>query len=419
MKTLTIQSLQATVPTTMKNVLYCSLAMFATVMASEVPAAPPSPTSQNVRRAVERSLPYVEKVATSWMQERKCNSCHNVTFLVWTHNEAAARGFEIDRKKLAEWTKWSLADSLSDRFWFKLRPVAMAALKDGGLPEALLAKLKPLEGKTYTTRDEYLHGLEEAIGPENLAANKERLLKVATLPNNGGGPDTLGQLLLGQAGSSEATRKDKSENESYAAIRSLLLEWQEPDGSWQAQGQLPGLKWAGTQEMHQATTMWSLLAVSAGNRKEETLVRSRERALESLKKVTPEATIQTLALQLVIAHKFGEPAHREALLNELIGRQNADGGWGWLKENKGSDAFASGQALYALGLLGRDGKDPVVSRAWEFLLRTQDKDGSWQVPQEAINTRRRGLNVYTFWGTAWATIGMLQTLPAEEEKWPP
>jgi Squalene-hopene cyclase C-terminal domain len=394
----------------MSFMLSCSLAIFATVMDSEVPGAPPSPTSQNVRDAVERSLPYVEKVAAAWMQERKCNSCHNVTFLVWAHNEAAARGFDIDRTKLAEWTKWSLADSLSDRFWFELRPRSMASLKADGLPEALLAKLKPLEGKTYLTRQDYLHALEEAMGSENLAANKERLLKEATLPNNGGGPDTLSQLLLGQAGSS----KDKGENESYAAIRSLLLEWQEPDGSWQAQGQLPGLKWAGTEEMHQATTMWSLLAVSAGNPNEETLVRSRERALESLKKVAPEATLQTLALHLVIAHKFGEPASREALLKELVGRQNPDGGWGWVKENKGSDAFATGQALYALGLLGRDGKDPVVNRAWEFLSRTQDKDGSWQVPQEAINTRRRGLNVYTFWGTAWATIGLLQTLPAAD-----
>ena len=390
--------------------MFCSLAFLATVLASEVPAAPTPPTSQDVRGAVERSLPYVEKVGTDWMRERKCNSCHNVTFLVWSHIAAAARGFDIDRTKLAEWTKWSLADSLSDRFWFMLRPRAMASLKADGFSDALLAKLKPLEGKTYVTRQEYLHALEGAIGAEELATNQQRLLKEATLPNNGGGPDTLSQLLLERA----AWTQDKGEEERFTAIRSLLLEWQEPDGSWHAAGQLPSLKWAGEKEMHQATTMWSLLAVSAGKPKEETLVRSRERALESLKESTPGATLQTLALHLIIAHKFGGPTHREALLKELVGRQNADGGWGWVKENNGSDAFATGQALYALGLLGRDGNDAVVSRAWEFLLRTQDKDGSWQVPQEAINTRRRGLNVYTFWGTAWATIGMLQTLPAAD-----
>ncbi len=390
--------------------MFCNLAFLATVLASEVPAASPPPTSQDVRGAVERSLPYIEKVGTDWMRERKCNSCHNVTFLVWTHNEAAVRGFNIDRTKLAEWTKWSLADSLSDRFWFMLRSRAMASLKADGFSDALLAKLKPLEGKTYVTRQEYLHALEGAISAKELAANQERLLKEGTLPNNGGGPDTLSQLLLAPA----AWAQDKGEEEGYTAIRSLLLEWQEPDGSWHAAGQLPSLKWAGEKEMHQATTMWSLLAVSAGKPKQETLVRSRERALELLKESTPGATLQTLALHLIIAHKFGQPARREALLKELVGRQNADGGWGWVKENNGSDAFATGQAMYALGLLGRDGDDPVVSRAWEFLLRTQDKDGSWHVPQEAINTRRRGLNVYTFWGTAWATIGMLQTLPAED-----
>src|SRR5262249_54185632 len=85
-----------------------SPAIFATLMACEVLTAAPAATSQNVRGAVQRSLPYVEKVSTAWMREQKCNSCHNVTFLLWTHNEAAARGFDVDRAKLAQWTKWSL-----------------------------------------------------------------------------------------------------------------------------------------------------------------------------------------------------------------------------------------------------------------------------------------------------------------------
>ena len=79
--------------------------------------------------------------------------------------------------------------------------------------------------------------------------------------------------------------------------------------------------------------------------------------------------------------------------------------------NPGSEAFSTGQALYALGRLGRDGADPAVERAWKFLLATQLPDGSWAVPQDAINTRPRKLNVYTYWGTAWSAIGVLQTLP--------
>lgn len=397
----------------------CGVVIFATVMVCEISDAAPDPTSQNVRSAIERSLPYIEKVGTAWMQERKCNSCHNVTFLVWTYNEAAARGFEINRTKLAQWTKWSLADALSDRFWFKLRPRAMASLKVDGFPQALLTRLKPLEGKTYLTQQAYLHALEDALGVENLAANKERLLKAGSLPNNGGGPDTLSQLLLGQAASGQDESVKESYKRSYGAIRSLLLQWQEPDGSWEAQGQLPSLKWAGPTEMHEATTMWSLLAVSAGSRgdssNDQAVFRSTERALESLKKVTPESTLQTLALHLVIAQKFGgERARTQALLKELVSLQHADGGWGWVRQDKISDTFATGQALYALGLCGHDAQDPVVSRAWGFLLQTQEKDGSWQVPQEAINTRHRGLNVYTFWGTAWAAIGMLHTLPAAD-----
>jgi hypothetical protein len=376
------------------------------------PSSGPSlATPRAVRGAVRRGLPYIERVASAWMGERKCNSCHTVTFLVWSHNEAAARGLEVDRRKLAEWTKWSLADSLSDRHWFKLRPgaAAAAALGVAGVPDAVLGRLKPLEGKTWLTRQEYLHALEEAIGRTDLAAYEDRLVKEATLPNNGGGPDTLAQLLLARAGMDG----DEREKESYAAIRSLLLEWQEPDGSWQAQGQLPGLKWAGPEEMHEATTMWSVLALGAGKSSDAELVRrSRERALASLRRATPGVTLQSLALHMVVADKFGEPGRRDALLRELIGRQGADGGWAWVKENKASDAFATGQALYALGLLDHYGSsDPVVRRAWDFLLRTQHEDGSWEVPQDAVNTRRRGLNVYNYWGTAWATIGLLQTLP--------
>jgi hypothetical protein len=50
--------------------------------------------------------------------------------------------------------------------------------------------------------------------------------------------------------------------EPYAAVRSLLVEWQQPDGSWQAAGQLPEPQWSSPAEMNDATTLWSVLALS-------------------------------------------------------------------------------------------------------------------------------------------------------------
>jgi hypothetical protein len=388
-------------------VLFCliGLRLATGIAVPPEPVTPPAPTVEQVRATIERSLPLIEKIGSDWMDNRNCNSCHVVAFQVWSHNSAAVRGFDVDRNKLTEWTQWALADAHSDRYWFKLRPHAIEALNADGVDEGILAKLKPLVGTSHTTEDLFLEAMEKALGKEDFERHKAQLIKRATLPNNGGGPDTLAQLLLGR----KSTGEDKVTADSYEAVRALLLQWQNPNGSWNADGQLPALRWDGEKEMNDATTMWSLLAVGTGS--SEALARSRERALAYLRTAGPGKTVQTLALRLIVAHDFGKPEQAETLRRELFDRQNADGGWSWWKDSKASDAFATGQALYALGRVGCDGSNPAVMKAWQFLIQTQSADGSWNVPQEAINTRGRKLNVYTYWGAAWATIGMLETLP--------
>ena len=373
------------------------------------PAQPPEATPANVRAAVQRSLPDLERGGTAWMAERKCNSCHVVTFMVWAHNEAAAAGLDVDRAKLAEWNRWALADAMSERRWFKLRPWSIDALKAAGMAAEQLRQLQPLVGKTYLTRGEYVVAVEKALGAEAVARHGELLVREATLPNDGGGPDTLSQLLLGRvvAGPGGAGGRVPEElADSYERVRALLLEWQAPDGSWAAAGQLPSMKWGSPAEMNRVTTMWALLAAGGGD-----AAPSRRRAAEFLRGSTPGATVSSLALCLMVARELGDGAAAEDLCKSLLARQNADGGWSWMAQRNESDAFATGQALYALGRVGRDGTDPSVGRAWGFLLRTQGEDGAWQVPQEALNTRPRKLNVYPYWGTAWADIGLLRTLP--------
>jgi len=135
----------------------------------------------------------------------------------------------------------------------------------------------------------------------------------------------------------------------------------------------------------------------------------------------PDTLNERLVLRLLIARKFGKPQDADERLNELLARQAAHGGWSANPEqHQPGDACATGQSLYALCLAG-NGDEKVkaaIERACKFLLTKQEKDGSWTVPSTAFHPPsskpgrdKRTDAVYTYWGTAWATLGLLQTLP--------
>ena len=73
-----------------------------------------------------------------------------------------------------------------------------------------------------------------------------------------------------------------------------------------------------------------------------------------------------------------------ALVESLRHQQRNDGGWAQLP-TLGSDAYATGEALYALA---RFLKDPMADPAWRrglrFLLETQEEDGTWHVARRAF-----------------------------------
>ena len=64
---------------------------------------------------------------------------------------------------------------------------------------------------------------------------------------------------------------------------------------------------------------------------------------------------------------------------KLLATQHADGGWSQLATLE-TDAYATGQSLYALYESGQlPASDPAFQKGIDFLLQTQQPDGSWHV----------------------------------------
>ena len=117
-----------------------------------------------------------------------------------------------------------------------------------------------------------------------------------------------------------------------------------------------------------------------------------------------------LSWRILLGHE------RKSSVDQLLKRQNADGGWSQTKE-MASDAYATGQAVYALVSRGGiDNSAPAILKARDFLAKTQKADGSWPMTSRPPNngngkTGAGNLEPITVAGSAWAVLGLLQCDP--------
>ena len=109
---------------------------------------------------------------------------------------------------------------------------------------------------------------------------------------------------------------------------------------------------------------------------------------------------------------------RDRRLRELSGLQRRDGGWAQTPD-LASDAYATGQALFALRELGLPASNDTIRRGVAFLLATQAKDGSWFVKSRAMKIQPYFESGFPYehdqWisqsGTAWAALGLSVAAP--------
>lgn len=86
----------------------------APLLLSLVLAAMPAeaPAREELRAAVQRSIPYIEEKGNWWITEKKCVSCHRAGNMAWTLAAARSKGFKVS-DRLDEWFAWSIEKSLA------------------------------------------------------------------------------------------------------------------------------------------------------------------------------------------------------------------------------------------------------------------------------------------------------------------
>lgn len=208
-----------------------------------------------------------------------------------------------------------------------------------------------------------------------------------------GNIDTMVWLLLGRDAAVSPAPAWAGE------FRAQILKNQQPDGSWKAGGQLPLAK-RPPREITEVTTMWTLLALRsyAG---EKVPSETQKRAEEFLAKASTGQSTEWHVVRLL--SKQDDASLRDAVLK----LQHEDGGWAWLASDP-SDAFGTGLALYALAKSGLPADHEARTRAVVFLKNTQTPDGSWPVPSTRKQDKNKINKTATYWGTAWAVIGLLE-----------
>ncbi|HEY2349410.1 MAG TPA: prenyltransferase/squalene oxidase repeat-containing protein [Puia sp.] len=130
---------------------------------------------------------------------------------------------------------------------------------------------------------------------------------------------------------------------------------------------------------------------------------------------------QELVFQLLGMQWCGSsPELKTQVARKLYSMQNADGGWSQLQTMK-SDAYATGQTLYALYESGMSNPDDMIyQRGIDYLLKSQDQTGAW-----LVKTRSYGIQPFfssdfppydenqfiSAAATNWADLALMEALP--------
>jgi hypothetical protein len=204
-------------------------------------------------------------------------------------------------------------------------------------------------------------------------------------------------------------KPDDVSQKGLGRLLTTVMEDQTDNGSWASWPETRPPIFGNSDESMTTLATLALASAAAGDDKAKA---ARDKGARWLSEMKSEGDPQSAAMRLVLWTRLGRPTEEsESLVRPIKERQNADGGWSQAKDMT-SDAWATGQALYALAHAGVKPDDPVIARGHAFLVKTQHDDGSWPMTSRPIKPGGEGsksLIPITGAGSAWAVLGLVRS----------
>ena len=310
---------------------------------------------------VERTIGYLQAESAAWLNTRKCAACHHVAMPLWALGEAERQGYAIDKKFLTDTT------------------------------EALLG-------------------------------SRDRLKASKIFPDPAAPPDPRPQgrgLNMGLPFLAVAVQSFPSLSEgqkhSLDLIAEEIVKKQQPDGSWEF---FATLRRPPINESQTTDAAWIIMALGGetGPDAPESRREAMSKAIAWLDAAKRSDIHQDKVLKVLMGARSARPRETiQTTIDELLAMQRADGGWSQTVPELRSDAFATGQTLYALSLAGYTAERPEIKRGIDFLVATQKPDGSWPMISRSTPDGSPGssklLTPITCAASSWATLGLARLAP--------
>jgi hypothetical protein len=321
----------------------------------------PSATPQQVQQAVDRAIGYLQTESAAWLNTRKCAACHHAPIPLWALSEADQQGYAIDKKFLTETI-------------------------------------------------------------ESLLGSKDKLMASKIFPNPADPPDPRPQsrgLNMGLPFLAVAARSlpslEEGQQQSLKLIAEEIVSKQQADGSWEF---FATLRRPPINESQTTDAAWIIMALAGelGLDAPESQREALSKAIAWLDAAKSVDFHQDKALKVLMGARAGKNREElQATIDELLALQRADGGWSQTVPEPRSDAFATGQSLYVLSLMGYSTEHPAIQRGIDFLVATQTAGGNWPMISRSTPNGEEGssklLTPIECAACSWATLALARLVP--------